>query len=112
MNISCTSDKLIVNGRRSIYFIHLDLIEFIESVGSEVLIYTDQKEYRVRATLKSLQALLPENMIRVHKSFIINLYKIKEINAINNGIYEAYFSNEEQALIHKRHIPEILSTIK
>jgi DNA-binding LytR/AlgR family response regulator len=46
-----------------------------------VNIRTEAEEYIVLDTLKSMENQLPERFVRVHKSFIINLNKIKSIGA-------------------------------
>ena len=55
----------------------------IESIKDYVNIKTDNQEYIVLDTLKSLENQLPENFARVHKSFILNLDKIEKIDVRN-----------------------------
>ncbi len=61
--------------------IHYNEILYIESIKDYVNIRTADQEYIVLDTLKSLENQLSENFIRIHKSFIINLDKIKSIGA-------------------------------
>ncbi len=63
--------------------INFDEILYIESIKDYVNIKTDNQEYIVLDTLKSLENQLPENFARVHKSFIINLDKIEKIDVRN-----------------------------
>lgn len=58
-------------------------ILFIESIKDYVNIKTENHEYIVLDTLKSLENQLPENFARVHKSFIINIDKIEKIDVKN-----------------------------
>ncbi len=58
-------------------------ISFIESIKDYVSINTENQEYIVLETLKSLEHQLPNNFVRVHKSFIINLNKIQIIEGKN-----------------------------
>ena len=57
--------------------INFDEILYIESIKDYVSIKTENQEYIVLDTLKSLENQLPENFARVHKSFILNLDKPK-----------------------------------
>ncbi|NIF07381.1 response regulator transcription factor [Chryseobacterium sp. Tr-659] len=59
--------------------IHFNEIIYIESIKDYVNIRTIHEEYIVLDTLKSMESQLPEGFIRIHKSFIINLDKIKSI---------------------------------
>lgn len=63
--------------------INFDEILYIESIKDYVSIKTDNQEYIVLDTLKSLENQLPENFARVHKSFILNLDKIEKIDVRN-----------------------------
>ncbi|PZU90600.1 MAG: DNA-binding response regulator [Chryseobacterium sp.] len=63
--------------------INFDDILYIESIKDYVSIKTENQEYIVLDTLKSLENQLPENFARVHKSFILNLEKIEKIDVKN-----------------------------
>ena len=63
--------------------INFDDILYVESIKDYVNIKTENQEYIVLDTLKSLENQLPENFIRVHKSFILNLDKIEKIDVKN-----------------------------
>ena len=63
--------------------INFDDILFVESIKDYVNIKTENQEYIVLDTLKSLENQLPENFARVHKSFILNLDKIEKIDVRN-----------------------------
>ena len=63
--------------------INFDEILYIESIKDYVNIKTENQEYIVLDTLKSLENQLPENFARVHKSFILNLDKIEKIDVRN-----------------------------
>jgi DNA-binding LytR/AlgR family response regulator len=63
--------------------INFDEILYVESIKDYVNIKTENQEYIVLDTLKSLENQLPENFTRVHKSFILNLDKIEKIDVKN-----------------------------
>ncbi|OCA78536.1 DNA-binding response regulator [Chryseobacterium contaminans] len=54
-------------------------ILYIESIKDYVNIRTEKDEYIVLDTLKSMEIQLSEKFVRIHKSFIVNLDKIKSI---------------------------------
>lgn len=56
-------------------------ILFIESLKDYVNIKTENQEYIILDSLKSLDNQLPEDFLRIHKSFIINLNKIKSLSS-------------------------------
>ena len=61
--------------------INFDEILYVESIKDYVNIKTESQEYIVLDTLKSLENQLPAKFIRVHKSFILNLDKVKSLNS-------------------------------
>ncbi|AYN01064.1 LytR/AlgR family response regulator transcription factor [Chryseobacterium sp. 3008163] len=81
--------------------INFNEILYVESIKDYVNIKTEAQEYIVLETLKSLENQLPENFIRVHKSFILNLNEIKSLGSkkiiLNSGhevpIGDMYKSN-------------------
>lgn len=61
-----------------------DTILYIENVGDYVKIYTPRESYVIYATMKGLEERLPSRLFfRVHRSFIINLSKIIDIEETN-----------------------------
>ncbi|WET47776.1 LytTR family DNA-binding domain-containing protein [Chryseobacterium indologenes] len=61
--------------------INFNEILYIESIKDYVNIRTDGEEYIVLDTLKSMETQLSDKFVRIHKSFIINMDKIKSIGA-------------------------------
>jgi DNA-binding LytR/AlgR family response regulator len=60
----------------------LHAIEYIEAFDNYIKIVTPDKTYMPVMTMKTIQNLLPEaEFIRVHKSFIIAVGKIKSFNS-------------------------------
>ena len=54
-------------------------IEYIENVGDYVRIVTESQSYLVYLTMKSLEDSLSDVFARVHRSYIVNLQKIVDI---------------------------------
>lgn len=73
------SNHFFVKSSGQQYRINFDEILYVESIKDYVNIKTETQEYIVLETLKSLENQLPENFTRVHKSFILNLDKVKSL---------------------------------
>lgn len=62
--------------------IDFDEILFVESIKDYVNIKTENQEYIVLDTLKSMENQLPEiSFTRIHKSYIVNISQIKSYDA-------------------------------
>lgn len=56
-------------------------ILYIESIKDYANIKTENQEYIVLDTLKSLENQLPDAFVRIHKSFILNTNQIKSVTS-------------------------------
>ncbi len=67
-------------------FVRLDLnqILYIESLGDYVTFVTDTKKFTVHSTLKNIDdKIRNDNFLKVHRSFIVNLTKVVDIEEAN-----------------------------
>ncbi|WP_435415301.1 LytR/AlgR family response regulator transcription factor [Polaribacter aestuariivivens] len=69
-----------VNIDRRLIKIDLPSIYLIEAKGDYIKIKTEDKDYVVHSTLKKIEEKLPEALfLKIHRSFIINIKKIIDI---------------------------------
>ncbi|MCH2214597.1 MAG: LytTR family DNA-binding domain-containing protein [Flavobacteriales bacterium] len=73
-----TTESIFVKSDKKIVKINLDDIQYIEAYGNYIKIYTDVMILTPK-TLTEFLAELPENFVRIHKSFAINFEKLKLI---------------------------------
>lgn len=75
------SDFIFVKSDKKIVKIGLDEILYIEGLKDYVMIYTPAGRIITLQTMKNLEEKLPaEKFIRIHRSFIISLGKVKSIS--------------------------------
>lgn len=87
--------------------INFNEILYVESIKDYVNIKTEAQEYIVLDTLKSLENQLPEGFIRVHKSFILNIGKVKSI-----GLKKVILLSEQEIPIGESYKMNLLDKIK
>ena len=69
-----------VNIDRRLIKIDLPSIYLIEAKGDYIKIKTENKEYTVHSTLKKIEEKLPDSLfLKIHRSYIINIKKIIDI---------------------------------
>lgn len=74
------NDYFYININKKLIKIDLKDLCFIEAKGDYVHVKTDHANYIVHNTLKSMLAKLPhDNFFKVHRSYIVNLKKIDQI---------------------------------
>jgi len=60
--------------------IPIEQVSHIESLQKRTWFYANNKQqYSIKITLKELHSKLPENFLRIHRSYIINTYFIKRL---------------------------------
>jgi two-component system LytT family response regulator len=87
-------NRLTIKVKENISIISVDEVDWIESAGDYVYIHTDTKKYLIRETLSSLEEKLdPLKFVRIHRSTIVNIDKIKNLRSNEHGDYDVYLYN-------------------
>jgi len=74
------ASDVFVNIDKRLVKIDMATITLIKAKGDYIEIKTDTKNYTVHNTLKSIQQKLPESQfLKVHRSYVINIHKIIDI---------------------------------
>lgn len=75
-------DYITIRADYKLYKINFSQIRYIEGHSEYVKFYTEQRNIMAYYTLKKLELELPENQfIRVHKSFIVSMNYVQEIES-------------------------------
>jgi DNA-binding LytR/AlgR family response regulator len=74
------SESIFIKHNKSIVKLNLNDLLCVESNGDYVVLHTLEKDYTIHSTLKTFEESLNfSNFIRVHRSFIININAIVDI---------------------------------
>ncbi|MDB0002182.1 response regulator [Salibacteraceae bacterium] len=77
-------DMMFVKANQRLVKIKYSEIYFIEALKDYVVINTLERRYTIHSTMKDIESKMPEkDFIRVHRSFIVRIDKIKEIDHSN-----------------------------
>ena len=63
-----------------------DDIKYIKRDGMKTIYHTDNKNYETYSSLNKIEETLPKNFVRCHKSYIVNLNNIENIEPSKNTI--------------------------
>lgn len=102
-------DRLLVKGRESMSFVDIQDIILVQRENNKTVIYTKQDSFTTSAGLGDIEGKLdPEIFMRSHKSYIINLSKIKKIEPYGRWTYIVAFKDmDKDALITAENYEEI-----
>jgi two-component system, LytTR family, response regulator len=72
-----------------------DEVLWIESAGDLVYIHTREKKHIYRKTMTALEDELdPKKFIRIHRSAIVHIEKVKHLQPVSHGDFEVYLEND------------------
>lgn len=90
-----------------IVLIKIESIVAISLNKGDMSVYTDKEEFTIQGTLNGWEEKLVDypSFIRVHRSFIINLQKMKEIQPWFNHTYQLTMENQLKVPVSRFYIP-------
>ncbi|MBI2428578.1 MAG: response regulator transcription factor [Ignavibacteriales bacterium] len=97
-------DRLTIRSTGKIVFVHVDDIRWIESDADYIHIHTPDRKYIVRETMNSMSLKLdPSRFARVHRSYIVKVDFIKELQRMHHGDFVALLKNGKTISISRRY---------
>jgi two-component system, LytTR family, response regulator len=82
-------ERLVVRSAGKIQFVNVDDIDWINAEDNYVRIYAAGKTYLMRETVGGIEERLdPERFVRIRRSTIVRIERIKEIRPLMNGTFE------------------------
>lgn len=95
------------------YEIPVTDICYVEAVDNRVFLYTGQQVYETRQKLYELEEVLREKyFLRISKSMLLNLMKIKAIKPALNGRFMAILQSGEEIIISRKYVPALKEMLK
>ncbi len=82
-------ERLVVKSAGRLFFLRTTEIDWIESAGNYVCLHTGGESHLLRETMSGIERHLdPARFVRIHRTAIVNLDEIKELQPLFHGEYE------------------------
>jgi two-component system, LytTR family, response regulator len=82
------TDRLVVKSGGRLFFLRMDEIDWIEAAGNYVRLHVGNTSHLLRETMNAIEGRLdPEKFFRIHRSRIVNMERIQEMQPWLNGEY-------------------------
>ena len=95
-------DRVVVKDRHKINIITVDVIRYIESLDDYVLIYTTEGRHMKQKTMKYFENNLdPKDFIRIHRSYIVQVKFIAEIQQYEKESYVVILKDKTKLKVSK-----------
>jgi two-component system LytT family response regulator len=81
-------ERLSIKSAGRITFLSVDEIDWIEAADNYVQVHAGRESHLLHATMNSLEGRLdPDKFLRIHRSAIVNVGRIKELHPMFHGEY-------------------------
>jgi two-component system LytT family response regulator len=82
------AQRLVIKSGGRITFLRAEEIDWVEAAGNYLRLHVGKEEHLLRETMNGLEARLdPQHFLRIHRSTIVNLERVKQMQASFHGEY-------------------------
>jgi two-component system LytT family response regulator len=97
-------ERLVIKASGRIYFLETAEIDWIEAEGNYVSVHSAKKSHLLRETISSLEAQLdPRKFLRIHRSSIVRIDRIQELQPWFHGEYRIILQNGTQLTLSRNY---------
>lgn len=87
-------DRILVKSSGKVFFLKFDEIDWVESAGNYVKLHVGTESHLLRETMSEMgRKLGNDKFVRIHRTVIVNLDRIKELQPWFNGEYIVILNN-------------------
>lgn len=89
--------RLVIRTAGRVVFLELNEIDWIEAAANYVRVHAGKESYLLRDGIGHMSSKLdPGRFVRIHRSFIVNVNQIRELQPCDNGEYIAVLKSGKQ----------------
>jgi two-component system, LytTR family, response regulator len=97
------AERLVVKTRGQMLFLNVSDIDWVEAAGYYACVHMGNDTHIIRRTLLELERDLgEERFIRIHRSIIVNLERIRGLELQNGGEYEVVLNSKVRLQLSRR----------
>ena len=105
--------RLVIRTSGRVVFLDLNEIDWIEAAANYVKLHSGKDSYLLREGIGHLAAKLdPDRFVRIHRSFIVNVNQIRELQPCESGEYIAVLKNGKELSCSRGCRPQLLRFIE
>jgi two-component system LytT family response regulator len=84
-------ERFVIKAGGRVFFVRAEEIDWIEAAGNYVKLHVGGETHLFRETMNALEAKLdPDAFFRIHRSHIVNIERVKELQPWFNGEYVVF----------------------
>lgn len=108
------SARIMIKNRDTLYFVKAEEIDWVEAAGDYVALHVGAKSHLLRETMGRMEKRLgSRHFVRIHRSSIVNIDRIKEITPYFHGDYIVRLHTGKELRLSRRYwdrVEQVLGT--
>jgi len=97
-------ERIVIKSGGRIYFLETNEIDWIEAEGNYVSVHSGKKAHLLRETISSLETQLdPKKFLRIHRSSIVRIDRIQELQPWFHGEFRVILQNGTQLTLSRNY---------
>jgi two-component system, LytTR family, response regulator len=97
-------ERVVVKSGGRVYFFRVEEIDWVEAQGNYVRLHFDRVAYLLRESLNHLERKLdPRRFVRIHRSTLVNVERIKELQPMFHGQYTVVLHDGTEITLSRRY---------
>lgn len=106
-------ERLVVKTTGRVFFIKTDEIDWIEAAGNYLKLHLGREGHLIRETMNGIESRLdPDKFIRIHRSAIVNIDRIKELHPMFSGDYDVVLTNGKTLTLSRNYRDRFLEKVE
>jgi two-component system LytT family response regulator len=98
------SERLVIKSAGRVTFVRKEDIDWIEAAGNYVRLHTGKEDHLLRESMNGLEAKLdPKRFVRVHRSTIVNVERIRELQPAFHGDYVIFLQDGTELALSRNY---------
>ena len=97
-------ERLVVKSVGRVFFLKTDEIDWIEAAGNYIKLHVGRDSHMIRETMSGIESKLdPEKFLRIHRSTVVNIDRIKELHPMFSGDYSVILRNGAELALSRNY---------
>ena len=96
------SSRLVIKSGGKVLFIRTSEIDYVEAAGNYLSIVVGKESHLIRDTMQNFETRLdPEHFIRIHRSTLVNIDRVRELQPLFGGEYAVLLRDGRQLTLSR-----------
>ena len=103
-----TLERLVIKSSGRVFFLRTEEIDWIEAAGNYLRLHVGNDMHLLRDTMNNLEARLhPDKFLRIHRSTMVNLERVKELQPWFHGDYKVILLDGTELTLSRSYRPKL-----